>query len=480
MKLTFKKILQLLQKEIVTTTLSLKSLLPLPLKGFSYDSRETKKDYVFFALTGAKTKGVHFLNSLYQKGVRFFIITKKDFREFQQRIGHKPANVLVVKGVITAYGIIAHHYLKNFTGIKIAITGSVGKSSFKEILYQILKTKYSVYKSQGNYNNHLGVPYSIFQITNNYDFYLFELGMNHAGEMKYLSKMVAPQVSIITSIRLVHAGFFEGIKEIAKAKSEIFLGLEKNGIAFLPEGIDQKTTLMRNLSPDVKLFILKKDDLIIDQKITKTMEIKSTFYDKISRSKKEVNNFQLFSENYDFALKVGEHFKLERKTTFQNMVIPTPLPHRLMVAGKHPLVIDDTYNANAFTTHKTLEKIFNLIKNSPSLSLTITLGDMLELGNKTKGIYLSLVKNLNTIIEKNPHTLVSFFLLATLPDAMKIIFNNLKTKNKKLFSDPLDLLAGLKREVNPNSLYYFKASQGIKLSQVVKKFVSDFAKKPQN
>ncbi len=438
-------------------------------EGFSYDSRATARGELFFCLSGARTKGVHFIHLVYLKGVRSFVVSSKEQFFFKRILRGKKVNLFVVKDVARAYGLMAKNHLKSFRGTKIAITGSVGKTSLKEILAQALATSYSVYKSQGNFNNHLGVPYSVFKIKRNHDFYVFELGMNHKNEIRYLSEIISPEVTIITSIHSAHIGNFANLQEIALAKSEIFSAQKVPGLVFLPMAINEKQVIVKQIPSGVQLILLKEDDVVVHHEVTAPFKLNYSFYDKISQVSRKEMGVSLYGENYSFALKVAEHFKVDREKALKQMKFDAVQHHRLKIVHDNPLVIDDTYNANFHTVSEALKKLIELKKH---YLLNVVLGDILELGSKAKSIYASLAHKINGFLARDIALgRVNFFLLGTKDHLMKIIFDRLKTKRKKYFRGQPPLTSELCQRVEKNSFYYFKASRGVALNQSVEELV---------
>ena len=191
--------------------------------GISIDSRTIKKNELFIALK-AKRDGNDFIVSAIENGAKAAIINKipKDL----------PKNFpfILVNNSVEALYSIAKYSRKKYEGRVIAITGSVGKTSTKDILTKMLSTFGVTHSSQKSFNNHLGVPLTLANIPKNADYVICEIGMNSKGEIEPLSKLVAPDVAIITNISAAHLASFKNLREIAYEKASICFGLKKNGL----------------------------------------------------------------------------------------------------------------------------------------------------------------------------------------------------------------------------------------------------------
>ena len=194
--------------------------------GISIDSRTIQKNDLFIALK-AKRDGNDFIVSAIENGAKAAIINKipKDL----------PKNFpfILVNNSVEALHSIAKYSRKKYKGRVIAITGSVGKTSTKDILTKMLSTFGVTHSSQKSFNNHLGVPLTLANIPKNADYVICEIGMNSKGEIEPLSKLVAPDVAVITNISAAHLASFKNLREIAYEKASICFGLKKNGLLML-------------------------------------------------------------------------------------------------------------------------------------------------------------------------------------------------------------------------------------------------------
>ena len=194
----------------------------------SIDTRSIKDGGVFFALKGNKVDGHKFINHAFKNGAIAVVVNKK------YKIKDDNKNIIEVDDTYKALEALGVNRREVSLSKLIAITGSVGKTTVKDYLFSILSNKFHCYANEGNYNNKIGVPLSISQIPKNAKFAIQEMGMSFSNEIKYLSNLTKPNLSIITNIGSSHLGNFKNLSDIALAKSEIFYGMKKDGIVILP------------------------------------------------------------------------------------------------------------------------------------------------------------------------------------------------------------------------------------------------------
>jgi UDP-N-acetylmuramoyl-tripeptide--D-alanyl-D-alanine ligase len=202
--------------------------LPASVGGISIDSRTLVGGDVFFAIAGDNRDGHAFVEAALKGGAGLAVVSSA-------KRGTLPADapLLVVDDVLQALRDLARASRARLTGKVIAVTGSVGKTSTKEALRLVLSREGETHASAASYNNHWGVPLSLARCAAGVRFAVFELGMNHAGEIGPLSRLVQPDIAIITTIAPVHLEYFASVEAIADAKAEIFEGLVEGGIAIL-------------------------------------------------------------------------------------------------------------------------------------------------------------------------------------------------------------------------------------------------------
>jgi len=202
--------------------------LPEAITGLSIDSRTIRPGEAYFAIKGDVHDGHDFVDAALEAGAALAVVATAQRGKFAP-----DAPLLVVDDVLGALRDLALASRARLTAQVIAVTGSVGKTSTKEALRAVLSAQGETHASVASFNNHWGVPLSLARCPASTRFAIFEIGMNHAGEIEPLVKMVRPHVAVITTVEPVHLEFFAGIEAIADAKAEIFAGLEPGGAAVL-------------------------------------------------------------------------------------------------------------------------------------------------------------------------------------------------------------------------------------------------------
>ena len=221
--------------------------------GVEIDSRKVKPGNIFLAMPGTKFDGHSFIKDAINFGANSLIIKES------LNITKDNLNIIKVDDVYKSLILLSKASRKRINNSKniIAITGSSGKTSTKEMLGHALSTIESTYINPDSYNNHVGVPYSLANMPRNTNYGIFELGMNNLNEISILSKLVKPDIAIITNISEAHIGNFNSIKDIITAKSEIFNGLRSNGYILLNNDHIYYKELEKNISKSKNYNIIK-------------------------------------------------------------------------------------------------------------------------------------------------------------------------------------------------------------------------------
>ncbi|MDQ5920434.1 MAG: UDP-N-acetylmuramoyl-tripeptide--D-alanyl-D-alanine ligase [Pseudomonadota bacterium] len=207
-------------------TLSAASNPELLVESVVIDSRNIGPGSLFVAIKGEHHDGHSFVAEIFNHGAACALVS--------QPLNYP--NLIYVHDTIQGLGLLAYNYRKMFNIPVAAITGSNGKTTVKEMLNSICVKEFGVQHvlaTAGNLNNHIGVPLTLLKLNQEHKVAIIEMGMNHAGEIDYLSKIVSPTIAVVNNVMLAHAGFFNDLSDIARAKGEIYNGLANNGIALI-------------------------------------------------------------------------------------------------------------------------------------------------------------------------------------------------------------------------------------------------------
>ena len=344
---------------------------------FSIDSRTSSPGSLFFALI-AERDGHLFIQDALRNGSAGAVISQ-DIPPVDK------AFFLYVKDTTLALQNLAHKVLEDSTCQVVGITGSIGKTTTKEFTSLLLAEKYKVLKSLGNFNNHLGVPLSLLNLSEEHEIAVLEMGMSHKGEIRDLTRIASPDVAVITNIKPVHLEFFENIDSIALAKQEILLGSKPDGIAVL----NAEDPLVLNIAKEWKgrkiLFGLSDRCDVRALKLTKLGLEGIAFQLVYGEDSAEVQLpflYDSYLENFLAAAGVAYAYSVPLKNILDGLENLEPFTqrgvHHRLEGDVH--LIDDSYNSNPAA----LDTALKSLAASPSQRKIAVLGDMLELGNQEK------------------------------------------------------------------------------------------------
>ena len=351
--------------------------------GASIDTRTIKKGDMFFALSGENFNGNEFIDIALQKGASLCFTDDIEKVRLDNR-----KKVIKVNKVAKALNTLAEYRRQSINGKLIGITGSVGKTSTKEMLKLVLSNCGKTFASTKNFNNHYGVPLSLINCPKDVDFCVLELGMSNKGEILNLTKIAKPNISIITNIHPVHLEFFASTEDIAYAKLEIFENMQQPGFAILNEGsLHFNIQLKQAKKFGLEIFTFGKfaesncyiKD-IIDDKGVKKVKIRCFNQDFEQNFDKSVGDHLIYNS---LAIFICANVLNVDLTEIQKALInfkPQSGRGELIELQGHIKLIDESYNSSP-------EALSSAVKNALSLKKTngrilAILGDMKELGAK--------------------------------------------------------------------------------------------------
>lgn len=356
--------------------------------GYSTDTRTIQKGNVFIALKGLSFNGHDYVEEAFQKGCSVAIVSEKIPKK-------KDWNLIQVENTYDALASLGAAYRDRYKIPLIAVTGSVGKTTLKELIACVLEPDYRILKNEGNQNNHIGLPMTLLKLNGEYDVIVTELGMNHVGEICKLSHIAKPDVALITNIGTSHIGNLGSKRNIFKAKMEITGGMD-NGLLIV-NGDDYFLKKLRNTDhiSCVKCGRRHKNEMRIgDIEIDR----KGTSFLLHYYKKKYLVKFPYPGEHYphliSMAIMVGLNFDIPIEECIHRIATITSIDHRLQVKELNHRItlIDDSYNASIESYRSAL----HLLKEDKRPKLIIA-GDILELGRHSKRIHTELIKQINHI-----------------------------------------------------------------------------------
>ncbi len=419
------------------------------------DSRKITPGCIYLALKGPRFNGNTFAAEALEKGAKWVIVDEH-------------SSVTDEKYLLVADGLkflqaIAQHHRRQFSIPVIAITGSNGKTTTKELLASVMKSTYAIHFTQGNFNNHIGVPLTLLKMSKETEVAIIEMGANHQGEIATLCEIAEPTHGIITNIGKAHLEGFGGIEGVKKGKSELYAYLAKNnGVAF----VNRNEKFLEELADQVKHKIFYVESENPDQAV-KDIEIKlaevQPFLVAEFLSGQEVLTtvFSALVGRYNFgnmmtAIALGKYFKVSAaaiKTAIEGY-IPQNNRSELRKIGSNTFILD-AYNANPTSTNAALEN-FEKVKASDKI---IVLGDMLELGEYTAEAHREIIDRIKTIETKAVYLVGPNYQASILPSDRAYAYADVDTLKRALASNNWE-----------NSLVLLKGSRGIGLEKLLTVF----------
>ena len=351
------------------------------LRNAEFDSRLIESGDLFVPLKGARD-GHDFIPTAFAQGAAATLSE------------HPVAEgaYILVDDVLTAFQRLAQYYLEKMQVDVLAVTGSNGKTTTKDMLAQLLATSYKTYKTQGNYNNEIGLPYTVLHMPEDTEKLVLEMGQDHLGDIHLLSELAKPKTGIVTLVGEAHLEFFGSRAEIAQGKMQIADGLRKDGLLIVPadkivnEFLPADCKLVR-FGPDADIFLTRleerKDSLSfecnfleqrIDLPVTGKYNATNAMiaaYAALQEGVSEVAIAQAFSE-----------LELTRNRT------------EWKKAGNGADILSDVYNANP-TAMRLILETFSTIPANPGGRKLAVLADMKELGADSKSMHGSMITSLN-------------------------------------------------------------------------------------
>ena len=342
--------------EIITKILPIKTKI-LNIGNVQMDSRKIEKDDIFFALNSGK----NYIQQVFEKGASLVICDDKKWE------GHE--KVVVVEDTLKAMQEIAKEYRKSLPVKIIGVVGSNGKTTTKDIVYSVLSSKYKCVKTEGNYNNHIGVPYTLLQIKENDEFAVVEMGMSSRGEIKFLCETALPDYGIITNIGDSHLEFLLNRENVFIEKSEIKNYVDKDRLIIFGDDF-----YLKNLN-GIKVGFEKNNNFIIEN-YTETSEGVSFEIEK------EKYNFEMNGKhnciNAAFGTVIGKIAGLSYEEIERGLENCKVTPMRFQKIEKNGIkYINDSYNASPVSMRYSLETLADAYKG---ISKIAVLADMGELG----------------------------------------------------------------------------------------------------
>lgn len=422
---------------------------------FERDTRAIKDGDIFIGFKGETVDGGIRYKEALENGAKGCIINK-GANENLEKIENK--FILEVEDTILATQQIAKLKRKKYNIPVVAITGSVGKTSTKDIIASVVSEKYDVLKTQGNMNNHIGLPMTILGLRN-HTAMVVEMGMNHFGEISTLTKIAKPTIAVITNVGTAHIGNLGSRENILKAKLEILEGLSKDGTVVINNDNDllHKWYLENKNNYNVVTYGIENDSMEKAQDIN-YLESSSKYNLKNEGVIEVPVGGEAFVYNSLAAISVGKALGISMDKIKQGILKFELTKMRLDVqkSSKGYTIINDCYNANYDSMKSALQYLNRTLGNRK----IAVLGDMLELGDFSKKLHEGVG---NAVVENKVDILITVGKEAK--NIAKIaIENNVETYE---YTDNNSAISKLKEILNSEDVVLVKASNSMNFKEIV-------------
>ncbi len=430
------------------------------------DSRKIVGGEIFFALKGERTDGHNFVEEALRRGAALAVVSRAWYEENQEKFFDK---LLVVPEVLSALHALARLYRRKFAVPIVAVGGGSGKTTTKEMIAAVLRTSYNTLATEGNLNNHIGLPLTLFGLREATEIAVLEMGMNHKGEMLELCAIAEPTHGLITNIGKAHIEFFGTLEAIAEAEGELFEWLGKSGgTAF----VNADDAWVMQVADKVMQKMLYG---IVTPAHPNRREVLDLYAEEIGLDERGRPTFKLATQEAEEVVKlrmsgrhnitnalaaaaVGLNFGIslaQVKAALENFEINPALKRMAVYEQQGIIIINDTYNANPESMRCSLQTLKSMQHGGKKIAV---LGDMLELG----------------ALSESEHALLGEFIsqleldvLFVHGEAMKATLDAAKVRMKQHFESKVQLADRLKELLQPGDAVLFKGSRSMKMEEVI-------------
>lgn len=410
--------------------------------GVCTDTRKITKGCLFFALKGGNFNGNQFASEALALGARWAIIDQAQF--------HLEGQTILVEDVLTTLQQLANHHRNELDIPIIGITGSNGKTTTKELLSVVLKTKYKTHFTQGNLNNHIGVPLTLLAMPLDTQVAIIEMGANHVGEIEFLCKIADPTHGLITNIGKAHLEGFGGVEGIIRGKSELFRHLmDKNGVIFVNGASEPLMNMSKRMNRPHFYSATAPNAYCYGELMEVNPFIVFNYAGHLNCQTQLVGSYNF--ENILAALAIGKYLGVKTQDALKAVASYSPTNNRSQVLETTSnKILLDAYNANPTSMAAALQN-FEAITHPCKV---VILGDMFELGEYTQPEHLNIWK-LATQGDFHQRFFVGDY------------FSGALGQQAEVFKDKTQLKEFLKAHPIQDALVLIKGSRSVGLEELV-------------
>ncbi len=424
-------------------------------QGYSIDSRTIGKGELFFAVKGERLDGHDFVSAALERGAAAAVVRKDQWHRYSWT-----TRVLVVDDTLIALQTLATAVRKVWGQPLVGVTGSAGKTTTKEAIAHVLGARFRVLKSEGNFNNHFGLPLMLLKLEPEHDVAVIEIGMSHAGEIRALAKIAQPEIGVVTNVAPVHLEFFDSLAGIARAKYELVESLASSGTAVLNADDEYVSQFGRDFKGKVVLYGTRAGTDVCAENI-ETRGAEGSEFDVVVGGAREHARLPLVGEhnvlNALAAVGVGlaRGLKLAEAVGALATLVPADKRGQVLQLG-NITVVNDCYNSNP----KALHAMVDALAAMNAKRRIVVAGEMLELGPSGDELHRAAGRYVG---EKKIDVLIGVRGLAL---AMVESARQAGTQ-AEFVATPEEAGVWLARETRPGDVVLLKASRGVKLEKAL-------------
>ncbi len=436
--------------------------------GFTIDSRTVQPGEIYVAIKGRRVDGHQFCDEAMKRGAVACLVTHTEGIEQRQQC-------IVVEDTIRALGYLAACHRRAMKAKVVGITGSVGKTTTKEILTAILNTNWRTRKSSGNYNSTIGLPIELLKLREDDEWMVAEMGMSTAGEIAQLAAIAKPQVALWTAVQPVHLANFENIEGIVNAKAELMEGLDEGGLLIFNADDPRVAKRCNTYAGRRFSYGILDPRADVRARIEPFSDWDSTpFMVEFGKGKHQMLNLPMVGrfnvQNALAACAVGLALGVSGSDLVAALryIKPSDQRCKLLAFEGDILIVDDSYNANPYAVEQVLRSFAPL---SPRYFRWLVLGDMLELGPEEEQIHLALGRRLAGY---------GFDRITLVGDLVERTYEGLREKAKsdtqiEYFASVNEAAAAMSGPVPEGARIWCKASRSIRLERFVQALTAKLA-----
>jgi UDP-N-acetylmuramoyl-tripeptide--D-alanyl-D-alanine ligase len=433
--------------------------------GYSIDSRTVQAGELFFAVKGERLDGHDFVDQALKRGALAAVVQKAEEHRYATS-----APLLAVDDTLAALQTLATAVRKKWGKTAIGVTGSMGKTTTKEVMAHLLATKYRVHRTKGNFNNHFGLPLGLLTLEPEYDVAVVEMGMSNAGEIAALARIALPNQAVITNVAPVHLESFDSLAGIARAKYELIEALPSGGVAVLNADDEYVSQFGRNFKGKVIFYGFRPTADVRAENI-EMVGHEGTRFDLISHETRQSMQSPLLGRHNVYNALAAAAIALEHGITPSEIAAALPSIEPADKRGQvvqvdKVTVLYDCYNSSP----KALMAAVDTLTGMPARRRIVVAGEMLELGSSGEKLHRQCGRYIASEAGSATKSKIDFLLGVRGLAKPMVEAAREAGMGAEFVATPEEAGEWLARETRAGDVVLLKASRGVKLERALEKW----------